>query len=547
VIGVGLVERAGLVSRALPGPGDPTDLAATAVILIGAGAVIYLLIDRIYYSFGRAAESESLYREIFNATNEAIFVHDIRTGTILEVNEPMLALYGYTRAEALRCTVGRLSAVGADEGQQAALVRIERAVSEGPQIFEWHARKRDGTEFWVEVTLRASEIGGQGRVLAVVRDIDERRRSREQRRQAERMEAVGQLAGGVAHDFNNQLTGIMGFADLIRSRTVSDPTICQYADGILKAAGRAADVTAQLLAFARKGSATNASVDLHAVVAEVVGLLEHSIDRRIRIRVEFEASQHVTRGDASQLVNAVLNLGLNARDAMPEGGDLTFRTGTVEVADDAELRAGTYVRVEVADTGSGMSDATAARMFEPFFTTKPAGTGMGLAAVYGTVQAHRGRIDVHSEPGSGTRLALFLPAESVPGALGEDVPVASSRRERLSVLLIEDELTVAEAGRLMLESLGHGVQVVGDAEAGVAAYRESPAAFDLVLMDLTTPRLSAQEALARLRAIDANVRVVLCSGYAADAESQRLLAAGAAAFLQKPYRLEQLDAALRRR
>ena len=544
VLGVGLAERWGLIPGGLPGLTDATDLAATPVVLVCVGAVVYLLIDRLYGSFNQAAASERSYREIFNATNEAIFVHDSSTGAILEVNEPMLALYGYTRVEALRCSVGQLSADQTGDADEEALRRIASAVSGGPQIFEWHARKKDGSTFWAEVTLQASDIGGHGRVLAVVRDIEERKRFQDQRRQAEKLQAVGQLAGGVAHDFNNQLAGIIGFADLLRARAGSDPTVGEYTSGILTAATRAADITSQLLAFARKGRTSDAAVDLHALVLEVVALLQHSIDRRIRIRTELQASEYTTAGDASQLQNAVLNLGLNARDAMPNGGEMIFRTETLSVAGESDLKVGKHVRLEVIDTGIGMAEATRERLFEPFFTTKPAGTGLGLAAVYGTVRSHRGRIDVESTPGKGARVSLLLPVTAPDVAKAAPVSGGSARPQSRRVLLVEDEATVAEATRQMLETLGHEVTVCEDAQAGVETYQANSTSFDLVLMDLTTPRLSAREALARILEANPAAHVVLYSGYTAGAETQRLLAAGAKAFLSKPFRLEQLESTL---
>ena len=544
LFGVGLAEHWGWVPGGMPELTDATDLAATSVVLVSVGAIVYFLIDRLYRSFNRAAAIERSYREIFNATNEAILVHDASTGAILEVNQPMLALYGYSRTEALACDVGQLSADQTEVAQREALRRIELAVREGPQIFDWHARRKDGSTFWVEVTLRASQIGGHGRVLAVVRDVEERRRFQEQRRQAEKLEAVGQLAGGIVHDFNNQLAGIIGFAELLRARVGSDPTVRDLTTGILTSAGRAADVTSKLLAFSRKGPVANAPVDLHALILEVVALLRHSIDRRIQIRTELGAPEHTTIGDASQLQNAVLNLGLNARDAMPQGGELVLRTETVSMPADADLTRRSYVRVEIIDTGLGMVEATRNRLFEPFFTTKPTGTGLGLAAVYGTVTSHGGRIEVESQAGEGTRFSLLLPVATDDAESTEPRRAEAAPRDRQRVLVVEDEPTVAEATRLMLESLGHEVRVCEDAQAGVEAYAADPAAFDLILMDLTTPRLSASHALARILEINPRARVVLCSGYDVGAETQRLLQAGARAFLHKPYRLEQLEAVL---
>jgi nitrogen-specific signal transduction histidine kinase/CheY-like chemotaxis protein len=388
-------------------------------------------------------------------------------------------------------------------------------------------------------------------VLAAVRDIGERRRIHQQLRHSEKMEAVGQLAGGIAHDFNNQLAGIIGFAELLRAEGKPGDAAARYASGILTAANRAADLTAKLLAFARRGKNLSVSVDVHDLIGEVLTLLERSIDPRINLRAELHASPAHVAGDPTQLQNALLNLALNARDAMPEGGTLTFETAAVVVQGSADavgtVAPGSYLRVDVADTGVGMDEPTRQRIFEPFFTTKAQGTGMGLAAVYGTVRAHRGAVEVASAPGAGTTFSLLIPAGS-PGPSPKPAPRSTPPPSRVDaeVLVAEDDRSVAAMLVSLLSHLGCRATVCGDGEEAVRRYREEPQRFELVILDLTLPKKSGSDAFCEIRRINPMASVVIASGYSADTRLQSLLDGGAAAYLPKPFRLAQLAAILDR-
>ncbi len=241
--------------------------------------------------------------------------------------------------------------------------------------------------------------------------------SQERLRQAEKLEAVGLLAGGVAHDFNNQLAAIMGFADLIRLTAKDTSEIREPAESIIASSRRCADLTGQLLAFARKGAFLSVPLDIHRIIEDVISLLKHTIDKRIIISRKFDAAVSTILGDANQLHNALLNCALNARDAMPEGGDLVFATDTVDMDESycatltGKITPGTYLHLCITDTGCGMDKNTLKHIFEPFFTTKEPGkgTGLGLSAVYGTVQSHNGAITVSSAPGSGSSFHLYFP------------------------------------------------------------------------------------------------------------------------------------------
>jgi CheY-like chemotaxis protein len=354
------------------------------------------------------------------------------------------------------------------------------------------------------------------------------------------MGAIGQLAGGVAHDFNNQLTGILGYAELLAKR-LAEPEAKRSAERIAQAALRASDLTRQLLAFARKGKYLTVTVHVHELIHEVVGLLAHSIDKRIRIEERQGAAVDTVLGDPSQLQNALLNLALNARDAMPEGGELSFVTRIEEHEGDDELPAGRYLAVVVADTGVGMSAEVQGHLFEPFFTTKEPGkgTGLGLAAVYGAVQSHGGAIAVDSAPGRGSAFTIRLPLRRSASSMSLPV-LAPAKTAEAHILVVDDEELVRSLLTEMLRGSGYRVTTCADGVEAVDLYRQSWQGIDLVILDMVMPRLGGAETFAALRAVSPSVRVLLSSGYSLGGEAQALLDQGVRGFVQKPFRAADL-------
>ncbi len=551
VVGVTVVVGAGDYLRWLPNDIQPTlqfvDVCLYPVALAGLSLIGGFFVRSLTTSLEKLEMTQRDYREIFDAVEDSIIVHD-HQGRLIDVNQATLKMTGYTAEEIRELSVAELSSHQQEFAAQLAADRIRRAVEEGPQLFEWRVRRRDGTEVSTEITLRNSHIGGEPRVLAVVRDISERKKLHDRMRQSEKLQAVGQLAGGIAHDFNNQLAGIIGYAEMIRLKHGQHPELLGYLEAILVASRRARDLTDKLLAFARKGTQAARPVELHGLVDEVTSMLEHSIDPRITIEVNAPDRALIVMGDPSQLQSALLNLGLNARDAMPDGGRLTFALDVV--ADAAtELECERAVRVRVSDTGRGMDPEHAARVFEPFFTTKPSGTGMGLAAVYGTVRAHRGVVAVTSELGTGTTFTIDLPLHDITAdesVAGTPVPPSrvSERPLTLSILVVDDEPGVRDVVRSILELHGSKVTCAEDGAQALAIFHRGE--FDLVLLDLAMPNLSGAETFVELRRIEPELPIVLMSGYTSDGVADELLAAGARALLRKPFPLEQLVAAVRR-
>jgi signal transduction histidine kinase/CheY-like chemotaxis protein len=417
---------------------------------------------------------------------------------------------------------------------------IQRAVSDGPQSFEWLAKPGEAKAFWVEVVLRSADIAGEPCVVAVLRDITARRRLEQQVREAETFRAVGQLAGGIAHDFNNQLMGIMGNAEFLRQAVVREADFQACIDSILASSRRAADLTKQLLAFARRGRRRNVPVDLHQLITEVIALGRRSIDKRIAIEQHTNAQHTVSQGDPSALQNALLNLLVNARDAMPLGGTVLFTTRNVELKAEAArasrrtLSPGQYIEIDVTDTGSGIAADVVGRVFEPFFTTKESGTGMGLAAVQGTMLDHQGSVAVVSELGRGTTFRLLLP---VVDASIESEPARSSRPlirgSQGRILVVDDEPTVLSVIERVLQQSGYDVTVCTGGQQALSYYASNR--FDLVLLDVMMPDLDGVEILQRLRAAHPTARVMLMTGHAEENVQARLLDFSDVPVISKPF------------
>ena len=387
-------------------------------------------------------------------------------------------------------------------------------------------------------------------IVIVFRDVTEEYALQEELHQSRKMDAVGQLAGGVAHDFNNMLGGIMGAADVLKLKLRDDADFRRFLDMIADSVQRASDLTAKLLTFARKQSIGSTPVDVHDAVREAVSLLENTIDRRIRLESHLDADASVVVGDLSQLQNAFLNLGINAAHAMPDGGTLTFLSRRVDLSpldcstDLFDLRPGSYVEIEIRDTGCGIPAKHLSRIFDPFFTTKPEGkgTGLGLSAVFGTVRRHGGAVRVYSEEGRGTVFRIWLPV-----AEGRAVPAAPSL-EAVSgngrVLVVDDEPVMRATAEAILTELGYEVLLAENGREGLARFQETHAEIDLVLLDMIMPEMNGRDCFLAMREIDPRVRVVLSSGFTLDEDLDDLREKGLRGFVRKPYRVATLSHAL---
>jgi hypothetical protein len=493
-------------------------------------------------------ESEERFRQLADSIEQAFWLYDVREARMIYASPAFPRVYGVAAERAAEQQTARLAAVhpedrarvlaGADEATLAPQSREFRIITEGRTT-------------WVEERTFPVE-GADGRpwrIAGLGQDVSQRRELEASLRQAHKMQAVGQLAGGVAHDFNNMLTAILASGDQLRSMSSSEEQheLCEL---IVAAAERAAELTHKLLAFSRKGKVRSTPVDVHGAIREVAGLLERSIDRRVSVVMDLSPMRLTVIGDSTQLQSALLNLAINARDAMPSGGELCFATEVAELDAPActalpfDLEPGCYVRMTVRDTGTGILPENLPRMFEPFFTTKPvgSGTGLGLAAVYGTVVEHGGAVTVDSNLGRGTSFNLLLPiAENVPPP--RMVTAAAPRGYGL-VLLVDDEPLVLSVGQRLLESLGYEVLAAKDGKEAVRVFFESHERLVAVLCDLVMPVLSGGDASAEMRRIDPAVPIVVCSGFPRDDRAGDVLPEQE--FLAKPFHLADLALVLSR-
>lgn len=378
------------------------------------------------------------------------------------------------------------------------------------------------------------------------RDITAQKRNEEFIRQSEKMDTLGQLAGGIAHDFNNQLTGISGYAQLLERHIDGNENIEKYVKMIKKSSARAADLTAQLLAFARKGKHLSSVIDVNDLISEVISILDHTIDKRIIIQSELNATSGITKGDPTQLQNVLLNIALNARDAIQGKGEIHFSTQQVtldqkDCEQSPSINPGEYIRIEMSDNGSGMDEETTKHIFEPFFTTKEqSGTGMGLAAVYGTVKNHNGAILFETKLGSGTKFIIFLPAVKAQIKNTKTSESSENSLANSTILIIDDEEVISDMTAEMLQSFDCNTHTYTNGMDAVDFYKQSWKKVDLIILDMIMPGWDGEETYMRLREINPALKVILCSGYNADGKAQKIIDAGCNAFMHKPFQQDEL-------
>jgi len=486
--------------------------------------------------------SEERYRLLFDESPYLMWVIDAGTLAFLEVNRKAVDRYGYSRDEFLAMTL--LDVQQPDEIPCTLEGVQHRELAVEPRIGRGCHRTKAGELLEVSVASRPVDFAGSRALLAVIEDVSERLRMEAQLRQAQKMEAVGQLAGGVAHDFNNLLTIILGYAGLVADRLGGQPELRRQVEEIANAGGRGAALTRQLLAFSRQLPLQPRIVELNAVVQGVETMLRRLIGEHVELAIRLEATAGRVLVDPGLIEQVVVNLAVNARDAMPDGGGLVIETADVEPGVlDAGAQPGfppaPQVLLAVSDSGCGMDAAIRARIFEPFFTTKEPGkgTGLGLATVFGIVQQSGGRIELDSEPGRGSSFRIYLPRAA--GAANAPEPASAARAERPSgsetVLVLEDEPALRELVRTLLERGGYTVLVAEGVATALALVERHGGAIHLLLTDVVMPGLSGPEAAARLLALRPEARVLYMSGHAGDLIGRRGELPAGAALLIKPF------------
>lgn len=429
------------------------------------------------------------------------------------------------------------------------------------QTCELVLKTKDGSIFDAQlesITAREREADSDC-IRVTITDITWRRRAEEEKTQlqaqlqhAQKMEAVGTLAGGIAHDFNNLLQAIQGYTEILLFDKQKNDAAYYELNQISEAAKRGGELTRQLLTFSHKIESNLRPVDMNLLVTKTKNLLERTLPRMIVIKLRLTPERTVVNADSAQLEQILMNLAVNAKDAMPDEGELTIQTES-QLLDEAYCRIqpkakpGRYVILTVSDTGCGMVHETLEHIFDPFYTTKGLanGTGLGLSMVYGAVQSHGGHIECASEPGAGTRFKIYLPAldQNVQPetAAEEDLPAGGSE----TILLVDDDEVIQDVGRATLTRFGYTVLTAADGKTAVERYRGEPEGIDLVILDLIMPGMSGKRCLKELISINPQVKVVIASGYSETRNGMEIIRDGAKGFIGKPYKVRKLLSAVR--
>jgi two-component system, cell cycle sensor histidine kinase and response regulator CckA len=491
--------------------------------------------------------SEAKLRHVADANVIGLLTVDA-AGVVTEANDAVLTMLGY-RAEDVAAGTLRWADLSPPEGAgaRAAFLAQLREHGRTPAVEKLYVRKDGGR---VPVLVGAARVPGGDDVVAFVLDLSERKRLEERLQQSQKMDAIGQLAGGVAHDFNNVLSVILSYGELLmRQLRPGDPLRDDVAE-IVTAGERASALTRQLLAFSRRQVLQPRVVDLGDVVAGLEAMLRRLLGEDIALDSGRPGEAYRARVDPAQIEQVILNLAVNARDAMPEGGLLVIQVDGVELADPhrvgIELPPGEYVRLTVTDTGQGMDGATRARMFEPFFTTKPMGrgTGLGLATVFGIVEQSGGGIAVESAPGQGTSIAVYLPRTEAPPTAVTTQPPTQLRGSEI-VLLTEDDDAVRRLMRSALRQYGYQVLEAANGGEAILLSEQHAGTIDLLVTDVVLPRMSGRHLAERLAAQRPTMRILFMTGYTDDAIVRHGVERSEVSLLQKPFTADELVARVR--
>ncbi|MFC1555924.1 PAS domain S-box protein [candidate division KSB1 bacterium] len=506
-------------------------------------------------------ESEEHFRIMIERSPIGIQVFNI-DGTLESANKAWADLWDIPDIDMV---VGKYNALNDPQIEKMGLLDHIKKAFEGevveipPAQYDPKDSGQPGQKRLVQVIAYPlkNNAGEVENVVIMNEDVTERRRAEEEKKrleeqliQSQKMESIGRLAGGIAHDFNNILTSVMGYAELLKMKFPEKSTHeGEAANIILKGAERAADLTKQLLGFARGGKYNPVLLNINEIIKDTIKVSEKIFEKNISIGFDFEQNIHTIEADSNQLNQVLTNLIINAKDAMPDGGRLTFKSENVSVDDDTEVELsnianGDYIRLSVTDTGTGIPKNIREKIFEPFFTTKGKGlgTGLGLATVYGIVKNHNGYILVDSESGKSTTFTLYFPVSE------KEIVVEKKeihiRKGQATILVVDDEEYVRSLAAAMLKEIGYTVFLADNGIKAVEIYREKSEEIDLVLLDMIMPIMGGKETNLALKEINPDVKVILSSGYSQDSKATEILNEGAIGFIQKPYRMEKLSNAI---
>ncbi len=495
-------------------------------------------------------ESEERYRKFFeeDLTGDYISRPD---GTLLACNPAFAKMFGFNSvSEARQHNLNELY-----PNPQARDAFLQLLKEKGKlEYFEADLRAKDGKPVYVIENASAAFDSKDEltEIKGYLFDITERKLLEEQLHQAQKMESIGTLAGGIAHDFNNILGAILGYASFMKMKITGEHPFYNYIDVIERSAVRASELTGQLLAFARGGKFNTAAVDLNEVVAETVKMLKSTFDKLIEIKTHLKSKLPTVDANSGQLQQVVMNLCVNARDAMPEGGRLIIETGTANIDAEyakthVEARHGTYVTLTVTDTGVGMDKETIRKIFEPFFSTKEPdkGTGLGLSVVYGVVRNHGGFVRVYSSPDEGATFTIYLPVSGKPKTEAVSQDEAPQKGSEL-VLVVDDEKEISLILKEILRNQGYQVLTAENGIEAATIYEKHHQNIKLVILDMIMPKMGGRETFAQLKNINPGIKALLSSGYSRHGKAEAIMQEGIRGFVQKPYKANDLLSAVRR-
>ena len=544
-----LIGRQDVIGRRADGVTFPAELTVSEVPTGGRRFLTAIVRDMTERRRVEDAlrDSEERYRLLFDSNPTPLFLFDPETLRFLAVNTAALRQYGYTREEFLAMTIHQLRP---PEDVPLLMQHLASPTVDGTRRGTFRHVRKDGSIIQVEINSQAMEFGGANARLVIATDVSERAALEQQLRQSQKMEAVGQLAGGMAHDFNNLLSTILTTAELMAAEVPGSSVLKDDLDTIRVAAGHGSTLTAKLLAFGRRKPLEYRAFKVDELLGDFGRLMRRLVPENIELTLALGAGDARVLADSGAIEQIVMNLVTNARDAMPGGGVLRVVTERLAVDEEfcsghAGTTPGEYVLLSVSDTGVGMNADTLARIFEPFFTTKPVGvgTGLGMAMVYGLVKQHRGYVEVSSQPGAGTVVRVYLPlvGEIAATPLPEPAPVSGGSGE--TILLVEDEPALRRAATRVLTRSGYTVLVARDGREALDLL-ERDGSPKLIITDVVMPRLGGNELIKALRQRGRRIRVLFTSGYPSRGEVPEDLEPGLP-FLTKPWTIPELLAAVR--
>ena len=506
-----------------------------------------IVISRDISDRKKAERETRLMAKLTQTVTDAIIAVD-KQANITAWNPGAERIFGYTAEEA----VGRC--ISLIHFSEEAMDEVHKALLEkGEVVSERVRRNKAGEPLDVieSISCLRDDAGNIESYVGFVKDITQLKQTQQQLFQVQKMESIGTLAGGIAHDFNNLLSGMLGHASFLKESIPRESDLYADVERIENSAKRAAALTKQLLSFARGGKYEPQRADLNEIVRETLDLLTRTIGKNIALQKSLQHDLWQVQADRTQMQQVLVNLCINARDAMPEGGTLLLETKNVELKEEdlkpayAPAKPGKYIQISVSDTGIGMDAETRRRAFEPFFSMKEGGTGLGLSVVYGVLQSHKGFITVYSELGKGTTFRIYVPAAEraiEKPAVEAEEEVATGRE---TILVIDDEPVVQQVLSRMLEKMGYTVLVAPTGSEGLIIYSDNKSEIDLILLDMIIPDMPGQEVFRRLKEINPDVKVLLSSGFSETAPAVEAQRHGALGFLEKPYTMGELSARLR--